>query len=718
MNDPRAVNRSSSCYFRWAAVLAVASSCLFATAENEADAAWWPFPSKRKSADDAGPKSNSGFNGTIRKLMKDAKAEEEQGNLDKAIALADRAAKVSEASSNFTKTAPDVSPSTTARYAHDLRLKKAEQSVKRGSVTPAAKQTAEKSTQTAKSADKASKPPAKKVVATRTADTPVEKKVARKDPEREPTVEATKPRKPQPPVSNVAQDNVGDYDITADLAMTKTTRQTRPTKTLDPQIATISAWDEDSAGIDDNGEKPTSVAMRAADMDAESPTEASDATVSTKSADDEDPFETSTEPTMEPRHQLPSIAASSTLKLRKQYSSENLGDSRDVMETIGSDTGSAERPTITPMIAFSQDSADAHDSEVIVPIVAKDSPKEESKLPRSKDPKSKPSKDEVTMRVTSSTRDGADLNDLQKRLQSAALLEPGAVAPELRPKSFEGKAWDTTADERVAETRVIKLRKRRPIGHELQRVEVAPVETAKVREPVVGRAALVQWRPAKTDAPPAMRPTPQPESKIARMPADLRQSLHQMSTAGFNGTSSSKTSLASLPSIEFGRDSEISSAARETARDDSSTKTRWHGSTWDHAPTPANEGVTRTGNHGSKRIDLNSSSLAPLPPPDPNFELTSFDQPNELSKSHHAEGSNDDSESSFASWSASNGDTQFLPDLERPASSTDQTAPDNSKSASGHFQRISAVLQVFGGFAIFIAGLWLVRAVVRSKTLS
>ena len=89
---------------------------------------WWPLP-KAKSEAAKAPVSKpsapeNGFSSTIHRLMSDARMYADKGEFDKAVQLAERAAKISEASSQLLGPASDCSPEQTAQFANDLRARR------------------------------------------------------------------------------------------------------------------------------------------------------------------------------------------------------------------------------------------------------------------------------------------------------------------------------------------------------------------------------------------------------------------------------------------------------------------------------------------------------------------------------------------------------------------------------------------------------------------
>ncbi len=89
---------------------------------------WWPRPKAKPAAATAPattPASTAnGFSSTIHRLMSDARVYADKGELDKAVQLADRAAKISEASSQLLGPSTAYSPEQTAQFANDLRARR------------------------------------------------------------------------------------------------------------------------------------------------------------------------------------------------------------------------------------------------------------------------------------------------------------------------------------------------------------------------------------------------------------------------------------------------------------------------------------------------------------------------------------------------------------------------------------------------------------------
>ena len=112
--------------FRCAAFAGLTCVSLFGPYANPVSADLFPHPKIPKPVENEEPQKNSGFDNAIRKLLKEAKSAEKKGELDRALILAERAAKISEASTGLVTPADDVSPAAMTRYAKELRMKIAE----------------------------------------------------------------------------------------------------------------------------------------------------------------------------------------------------------------------------------------------------------------------------------------------------------------------------------------------------------------------------------------------------------------------------------------------------------------------------------------------------------------------------------------------------------------------------------------------------------------
>ena len=110
----------------YAAIIGMTSVSLIGGGSGSVQAELFPRPKIPKPVDPVEPQANSSFDNAVRKLLKEAKLAESKGEIERALILAERAAKISESSAGLVKSAQDVSPEVTARYARELRSKRTE----------------------------------------------------------------------------------------------------------------------------------------------------------------------------------------------------------------------------------------------------------------------------------------------------------------------------------------------------------------------------------------------------------------------------------------------------------------------------------------------------------------------------------------------------------------------------------------------------------------
>ncbi len=108
-------------------VITVASLTTFGLAYGAGQSAkgeWWSLskakPDRAKAVVEKAAPTENGFSSTIQRLMTDARLYADKGELDKAVQLAERAAKISEASSQLLGPVSDSSPEKTARLVSEL----------------------------------------------------------------------------------------------------------------------------------------------------------------------------------------------------------------------------------------------------------------------------------------------------------------------------------------------------------------------------------------------------------------------------------------------------------------------------------------------------------------------------------------------------------------------------------------------------------------------
>lgn len=720
MCEKRLGIRSPVSRFHWALAVGMTSFVAILADGSHADAAWLPFPRSRKAAEDAAPKSNSGFNASIRRLLTDAKAQEEQGNLDKAIALADRAARMSESTSAFVKPAPDVSPTATARYARDLRLKKVEQSEKRKTPSNSGEKVVQKdrSESKPKSNDRKVNPPSpKNVVATAGQDSGGTKT---KDPAMaaaNAVIERQKSKSAAPKASEeFPTSSNGSFEIAVVKPAAPVAKRDKPdlsaTKT-DP------TWDEVDSTIAHNTPKATAVPRSVAEKDATEdwfadPAPATSVRNAAVAADEE--FGSAN------RDVAPAV-----LKLRREYSSNILEEVLGIVQTAGSKSFVDDLPDDSAAQSPFQD-GDLR-GQSIIPVAAEQDATSDWDASTASDEESpaKIDQDESfkTRFDAACATSANEVESLRVQLLSAALLEPGAVAHEVIMASSVGESPSESARETYAPTPApIRLRKRRQSNRELPKQQASAAPASHVRQTVVGQASVVQWRPANESMP--MLTTEMKKSqerRTDRRTEDLRTSLRDVSMTAFETSiNSSKSNTFAVRTTDFhaGQNRQAKSDGTGTStRNRASVMRESRGSAWDNAMAPPGEigGAVNFNSMGWDESASSPSSLAPLPPPEAGIERTSF-VPNEWGHTGSSGG-----EQSIAKPSDSSGRDEFLRALDQSISAVDAssiTEKPATRPMKGN-SKTPGILQSFlwtilsaAGVAALVCGAWIIRAAIRS----
>lgn len=692
MSELCVMNAATTSRTRFATLLCLAACMAVNGNGTNAHAGWWAIPKSQKSAEATPEKSDGSFSNSIRKLLKEAKAQEEQGNLDRAIALADRAAKVSEATARFSKSAADVSPSTTAKYAHDLRLKKAEQSVNRPLTTSMADAT--------KKTDNSKRPP-KNAVANPTS-TAAKEPVAINPREAKPAnLEIAKSARANPPAKSPAkelteksQSNVRKPDPTRtaadpDKPITPTVQvaesNPQPARTESAQVSSITNDDWDREVVFDMPESTDSPQGSAVVKELNEQQPMIDDGLLT-SRTEEDPLffdgDSPSEATAvadAPAEQIrgqnddsgdePGCAA--PLRLRRQYTESVLADVLGTPQTSVSQAV-AELPDSTPIVNQLDDGLEFElGSKKIIPTAAREDesmPSGDKSRHRVQQPR--PQKEEVRMLTfdESPIEDSVEeTQDLRQRLQSAASFEPGAVAP----GAARDRREDSATPERTPKTSILRLRKRRQPVETFAATPNPPIESSRPRQPVVEHTSIVQWRPAKSGSSGVATLPAKAIEKSVAVPNDLRKSLP---------ADSGTDTLAN-------RSADPKRSERFANRDE-----------FTNSPT----------------------MIAPLPPSDGNVQWMAFNESKEGTQSSGDSNSGDEWSSSSMAFSG-NGDADSLLQSIQVEGSESGPAVKNGdssgQSAAATSPSSSTLWTILGAgvFALLLAGLWVVRAAVRSN---
>lgn len=747
MNEILIFNPCRSTRARRAWFVALASASLMAMSCGETPAAWSPFSGWRKHAEPdkkaasetqkatSDTKSTKGFNGSIRKLLNEAKAEEERGNLDRAISLADRATKVSESASKITKTAADCSPAATARYANDLRLKKAELSVSRG------RKSSNKATGAALPAEDS-----KSVVDVAYPDmSPVDTAVADAKQSKPKTVDAGAKKKSS--IADLLEDDFEPLSeappAVREAAVTRSERS--QTNVAIAKKAAPVALPDDSFGdeiFDEllpsnkrDGDHPLRPGQSAKTVDDEvaffDDDETSTKVAQTSSTTNEDePANTAVEP--------------APFKMRPRFDIRETSDLKPTPAKPEVQQAERRNPVITPMDVSPVNQTPWEEQQRLLTLAEKEAAEKDAALSESAnedlladdlisafDTEEAPLEEEQVALMNGDLRWSKSLDDefpadkvreLQHRLDSAAALKPGEIPEFLTSKLIddleEAAAKELAPD---AEIPIVKLRKHvqrtknqrtnEERSNEFQTSDPTSVVGGEGARQVIGLTQMVTWQPAKEAARPARS-----DSIINRMPDDLRQSLRSPATPSVTA-SDFAVSGSTIPN-----DSHL---VRGTTTTPSSDRSRLRGTLWDNAAAPSQEGYSGSIGASSERKETAAKpTIAPAPPRN-EVKQTSFDSARDLFHRDYGDRTESDTGSLTTSANLKVASDGKRTPAGRSPRTDDQSASTRTMLSNGPIERLALLIGVpaktasallgAAGLVLLIAGLWTVRAVIRTE---
>ncbi len=718
--------------FRRGIVISAILLSLFSMDHNPARAASTLIPLGRRNEDPPKIRVNKGFSVAIRKLLAEAKIEEESGNIDRAIVLADRAKKLSESSSTIVKPSPEVSPEATSRYANDLRLKKREQSVKRmgGTNVPRGQlrntEPAEKPTQSV-----VSKPEA-----------PTPKSVAAIKPPKNRSDSRSTASTPTPPPlvasPNPERKRSENADRSSDLIMARSTKEAPVVASRKPSApAALPDLDDD---FDTNNKiKSKDVRTDAPKLVAAVPPELSESIDEWSTPSNQLP-EVTPLPPLTPKAEVQVSNAKTSakrFKLRQRFTANEPLESRMSIDSDQKTAGFDGQPKITPMVTSSFVRKELDEPGWIVTIASVDESELKATTDESTTPDSSPRTTVGEVERPWDEDVGEEFPaervlELKRRLDSAAALNPGEITPLFTETQINAADHEATTDD-SANRHLERFPKHRHLFREIPSVVPEPLKSTIpiVRKSVVGRTSMIQWRSANDDSAAPSKKSPV-EPKSVRLADDLRQLQNLPPEPAIERAPElAGRSLFSLPKVELGH---VTDMAEQPARTDQSpstsvdvltTTTPLQGSIWDSAIAPAEDGFSGSVIGSAKSVEKGPAAFdnAPLPPLDLSVEQVSFDHSDD--RIHHRHGSHSHNESATsANTKEASGKTGSQSSIQKglteaPTSSHDTTAK------VGLVERLalkmgisnSAASAILGacGMMTLIAGLWAMRASIRSR---
>ena len=690
MFEKRGKRRWTACPLGYALVFGMTSLLIVEGELNDARGAWFSFPMiGRKVKDDPFPKSPPGISTTIRNLMQEAKSLEEQGNLDRAIVLADCAARLSEKSPGTSNSPDDISPAATARFARQLRQKKVELMTKRSEKTrePEPSITTHRASSDQKSniVQSTSAQPEKDAGVTRigrhsnqqnTIDSAIGVS----------TVNATESLHPLKVLVDTSDDTSTSNQASETVSVLVSEITAASSASSDqPVTHAVEQLDENPKGIEFNSEPQLEpVAKEPAILNC--------------TADDE--FEgvhprVTPLPFIEPKDSLSRRQSTSMrIKLRPRYVENLQADSNPLPSTTDEPSILIEGPIIHPRqnpplpqgIGAPRPLQDATEVNYIQPalviaskeldtvteagmsheIVSDVDPEDTSRafaVAFSEADLADDSNDvaeaipETELQTEMQTEEEKveanfptqNVLELKRRLDSVTALNPGGillpVSVELLSDSFNNSN-DLATDEELRQE-ILKLRQRGKSILESPTADTTspsieagfdPIDSRSLRaspsrNSVVGKTSLIKWRPAK-DETASVTTANRSMTKTAEFPNELRQSLPSPILPPSSATpGSAEQPWFSLPSVRIGQSDNTNSQPLVVS---TQPRHELRGSLLDNATAPSIDGSSGSISGASKKDGIEAGTSNPAPPPPAGFSVkqASFGSPDEPIRRH------------------------------------------------------------------------------------
>ena len=722
----RAINASWPRRIQFAAFAVLASAPLLLLQPNNLWAEWFAFKKIPAPTEPAEPQKNEGFDKAIRNLLKEANRLENKGELDQAIHLVERAAKISEESSSLVKISPDLSSSTISAYAKELRAKKEKIELSKKRVKPANPTTTAVASSSQKK-ESASKDKTNR--ASRVKPPVAPEHMAIQVREKKQSVADSQFTLPDEPVSAPPKSR-RDYASSVALSTTRPIvadlepaelpspskqplEPTTPTNKVEIVSTPVASADEppfEPFVDEESAQKDIPQDIRSFSQDAV----ASKAVVASRDIVHTD--EDRALPDQENNKLLPSTSIESEpvtpvhdsrpVKLRSRYQMSEAPPAASDKTTSEHRTSSAEAKVTTASIETDESSIERDIQQV------DNSQESDSPVIQVRD--LQPAKDD------SSTRDQSDISS------SLAKLKEESIEVDQQPLPAETK---TLSPFRIR--RSLKLRNNYSVLPLL-----TPIVARSTREPVVGHTSMISWRPAKARSSVAANdPISETESKpnesgveIRRMQSDNdRPIFGHVSTGirhGFARESEIQTALDETT------ESSVVSTTSQTDETSSPARREIRGSLWDNAAVPTFEGTWKPAKSQSE-----NERVAPLPPRAKRIEQTAFVHPHDTVKNdlrsdlnrkptetmEQVSNSARESATALADLEETSGQEQ----IETSDSRNNEmewadaiVSHDSNQHSAGNTglpeSTVSTMLGAFG-IALLIAGIWMVRATTGIK---
>ena len=716
----RANNASWSRRMQFSAFAGLVSISILAGGSQGLRADWFSFKKNPPPADALEPQTNEGFDRAIRNLLKEANRLEKKGELDQAIILADRAAKISEESSSLVKISSDISAPVLSEYANSLRKKKHQielelKRAKRQNTNAAAIESSRLAKETS-AKDKASHlPQAKPPAAVAAVAIPVRSKE-----NSETALESTfgdapsssrresrlKDASSTSATANSVSRHVSDPErddlklpaesIAAPAKAVRTTTIVPPTEEppFEPFVEDESRQTHAPQDIRSfpNGTVATEEVVQTESVDAQ-PDAENVTLISSSSIDSGNSTNLPETQVVKLRYRYRETEPQTTVSNKSKSNSNDIRnlETESNVKTASLAAGESlnEREKQTP--------ADLRDDEF--PVI--------------------------------------QIKDLRQTSEISSALERG----EPQPTSIISKdeSPETGEEPQFAPTKTLspfRIRRTLKLRNTYSVLPLlTPIVARPVREPVVGRTSIVHWRPAKESFSTATGDsnvqnnmmTATSAAEIRRMQSDNDRSIIDHVSTGIRHGSARDLEIQTAS--EAVTDLRDESKARQSSASHSTARREIRGSLWDNAAAPTFEATWK-----SAKPQSENPRSAPLPPKSNRIEQTAFTPPlRSVKRDLRSEMNRDSIEASVQVSESSIESSSEAPDfgeiteeekpdeseswMDEPESTDNVVNNDLIQTASRTGLPESTVSTMLGAFgiALLIAGIWMVRATAGIK---
>jgi hypothetical protein len=709
----RAINASWPRRIQFAALAGLASVSILAGESKDLRAEWFGVKKNRPPVESVEARTNEGFDKAIRNLLKEANRLEKKGELDQAIILSDRAAKIAEESSSLVKISPDLSASAISNYSKELRLKKkkVELSLKRAK-TPSLNTAAVDSSRLTRESPPRIKPTRSSIVKSPVAAEKIANR-SRGNENAETAMESTyrgetssSRRNSETPV--IVRNAVRDVPNSAPDEIPSSSQRPVEVATKSEKAGNVkTVVAEESTFEPFVDEEPRQAYLPPENRSYPQSTVASNEVIDTEIPD------AKTDPENVTLISLSSIDSekppfdSNVVKLRYRYKDSKRHPTASSKST--SDTEMCEAEPIIPTETMETNET---------------SSEQEQQLPS--DLQDDESRDIQVRDLREEAADLRSASDLGESRPASTI--PADESPEVdeEPQFAPAK---TLSPFRIRRT--LKLR---------NTYSVLPLLTPSVarstRQPVIGRTSIVHWRPAKESSPVVADDailgkglkTVASAVEIRRMQSDNDKSVFDHGSTGIRHGSARDAEIQD--ELEATTESTVVRTSEQSDGNRSVARREIKGSLWDNAAVPTFDGTSRQAMPQSE-----NQRNAPLPPKTNRIEQTAFTPPRHpVTKDLRSALNRDSIEATEQFDDSSTGSTSVTDDLTE-ISSIEQ--PDDTESWMDDVPSADAVVNnnliqqstgptglpestvstMLGTFGILllIAGIWMVRATAGIK---